>query len=138
MLQHVKSAIVLPPVEIDVDIIRRFDAHGPRYTSYPTADRFVSHSTPSVRVIASTPAMSAVSCDQLRTYVHLPFCSVLCFYCGCNKVATRDRTRGVTYLKYLAEEIALQASALNGETKVNVCIGAAARRISSRSMKSAN
>jgi len=118
MLQHVKSAIVLPPVEIDVDVIRRFDAHGPRYTSYPTADRFVESFD--AEAYESWLARRNVGgiVRPLELYVHLPFCSMLCFYCGCIKVATRDRTRGVTYLKYLAEEIALQASALNGETQV--------------------
>ena len=50
--------------------------------------------------------------------MHLPFCSTLCFYCGCNKIITRDRGKGAAYLKYLTEEIALQASALGGTARV--------------------
>ena len=46
------------------------------------------------------------------------FCSTLCFYCGCNKIVTRDRSKGETYLKYLDEEMALQASLLGGDNKV--------------------
>jgi oxygen-independent coproporphyrinogen-3 oxidase len=38
--QTTQSA-ALPALEIDLDLIRRFDGRGPRYTSYPTADRFV-------------------------------------------------------------------------------------------------
>ena len=106
---------VIPAVEIDLDLIRRFDQHGPRYTSYPTADRFVeSFDANAYESWLARRNVGGIA-RPLELYVHLPFCSTLCFYCGCNKIITRDRGKGTTYLKYLTEEIALQASAL-GET----------------------
>jgi len=119
MLDSVKSApAIIPAVEIDLDLIRRLDQHGPRYTSYPTADRFVEAFD--AAAYESWLARRNVGGIQrpLELYVHLPFCSTLCFYCGCNKVVTRDRSKGATYLKYLSQEIALQASALNGDTRI--------------------
>src|SRR5471032_2201515 len=119
MFDTVKSAApILPAVEIDLDLIRRFDQHGPRYTSYPTADRFVeSFDAAAYESWLARRNVGAIT-RPLELYLHLPFCSTLCFYCGCNKIITRDRSKGVTYLKYLNEEIALHASALGDDTKV--------------------
>ena len=119
MLQQTKSApAVIPAVEIDLDLIRRFDQHGPRYTSYPTADRFVeSFGADAYESWLARRNVGGIV-RPLALYVHLPFCSTLCFYCGCNKIITRDRSKGVTYLKYLTQEIALQASALGDRVEV--------------------
>ena len=108
----------LPALEIDLDLIRRFDSRGPRYTSYPTADRFVEAFD--AEAYQSWLARRNIGgiVRPLALYLHLPFCSTLCFYCGCNKIVTRDRSKGETYLKYLEEETALQASLLGGDTKV--------------------
>lgn len=112
------AAPVVPAVEIDLDLIRRFDQHGPRYTSYPTADRFVeSFDAAAYESWLARRNVGAIS-RQLELYIHMPFCSTLCFYCGCNKIITRDKAKGVEYLKYLNEEVALQASALGNDTNV--------------------
>jgi oxygen-independent coproporphyrinogen-3 oxidase len=108
----------MPAVEIDLDLIRRFDQHGPRYTSYPTADRFVeSFDAAAYESWLARRNVGAIT-RPLELYIHMPFCSTLCFYCGCNKIITRDRSKGETYLKYLYEEIALQANGLGDDTKV--------------------
>ncbi len=108
----------LPALDIDLDLIRRFDGRGPRYTSYPTADRFVEAFE--ANAYQSWLARRNVGgiVRPLALYLHLPFCSTLCFYCGCNKIVTRDRAKGDTYLNYLREEIALQTSLLGGDTRV--------------------
>jgi oxygen-independent coproporphyrinogen-3 oxidase len=119
MLHTVNSAVpIMPAVEIDLDLIRRFDQHGPRYTSYPTADRFVeSFDAAAYESWLARRNVGAVT-RPLELYIHMPFCSTLCFYCGCNKIITRDKSKGVEYLKYLNEEIALQANGLGDDTKV--------------------
>ncbi len=119
MLQTVKPLpALLPAVEIDLELIRRLDQSGPRYTSYPTADRFVEAFD--ANAYESWLARRNVGgiARPLALYVHLPFCSTLCFYCGCNKIVTRNRGKGATYLRYLTQEIALQASALNDDSRV--------------------
>ena len=104
------------PAMIDLDLVRRFDKLGPRYTSYPTADRMTEAFGPD----AFARAMAARAADQasqpLSLYVHLPFCNTICFYCGCNKVVTRDKSRAGRYLEYLEREIAMQA-AMAGEDR---------------------
>jgi oxygen-independent coproporphyrinogen-3 oxidase len=107
-----------PSVEIDLDLIRRFDRTGPRYTSYPTADRFVDAFGPDAyRAWAERRNIGGLQ-RGLSIYVHLPFCSTICFYCACNKVVTRDRGKGEKYLHYLARELAMQAPLFGPDSAV--------------------
>ena len=97
------------PFELDLDLIRRLDCNGPRYTSYPTADRFIEAFGPEAyRSWAGKRNIGGIH-RALSIYVHLPFCGTVCFYCACNKIVTRDQAKGVKYLEYLGREIALQA-----------------------------
>jgi oxygen-independent coproporphyrinogen-3 oxidase len=94
---------------IDPVLIRKYDLSGPRYTSYPTADRFVeAFGEPQLRQWLARRNIGGFS-QPLSLYVHLPFCSSLCYYCGCNKIVTRDRGRSAKYIKYLEKELALLA-----------------------------
>ena len=93
-----------PTIEFDADLIARMTQRGPRYTSYPTADRF----TPAFG--AREFAAAARPGKPLSLYVHIPFCESLCYYCACNKIITHDRAKAATYLGYLLREIDLQAS----------------------------
>ncbi len=91
----------------DPELLRRFDRPGPRYTSYPTADRFVeAFGTDQYRVALANRAVGGIS-RPLSLYVHLPFCNTICYYCGCNKIITKDHGRSAKYLKYLAKEMRL-------------------------------
>ncbi|WP_209021183.1 hypothetical protein [Allopusillimonas ginsengisoli] len=96
-----RNTISFPDIEISEDLVRRFDASGPRYTSYPTADCF--HSEFTERTYISHLARRAKNCANapLSVYVHLPFCESLCDFCACNKIITHDHSRSVKYLKYL-------------------------------------
>jgi oxygen-independent coproporphyrinogen-3 oxidase len=97
---------------IDTGLIRKYGGAGPRYTSYPTADRFVeSFDGEAHRHWLGHRNIGGIS-RPLGLYVHVPFCDTLCFYCACNKIATRDHERAVRYVNYLQKEIALVAGAL--------------------------
>ncbi|MDR1887818.1 MAG: oxygen-independent coproporphyrinogen III oxidase [Zoogloeaceae bacterium] len=99
----------------DPDIIRRFDVNGPRYTSYPTADRFVeAFNAEAARLWLDKRNIGGIS-RPLSLYFHIPFCSTICYYCACNKIITKDHGRSAKYLKYLAREVALQSGYLDGE-----------------------
>ena len=87
-------------------LLRRFDAPGPRYTSYPTADRFVD-AFPVDTVWRALQQRAAGA--PLSVYVHIPFCESVCYYCACNKVVTRHHERAAEYLDALETEIALVA-----------------------------
>ena len=107
-----------PTIEFDADLIRRFDQHGPRYTSYPTADRFVeAYGEDAYRVWAARRNIGGVQ-RPLALYVHLPFCRDICFYCGCNKIVTRDAGKAARYLDYLEKEIGLQAGLFRDDSRV--------------------
>jgi len=101
----------------DIELIRRYDKAGPRYTSYPTAVQFDSHFDESVyREYALNS--NAAPLKPLSLYVHIPFCDTVCFYCACNKVVTKNRSLAVPYLAHLHQEIAMQAALFNRERPV--------------------
>ena len=54
----------------------------------------------------------------LSIYCHLPFCESICYYCGCNKVVTRDKSRSAAYVHRLHQEIGLVASHLDRSAPV--------------------
>ena len=92
---------------VDPDLLRRFDAPGPRYTSYPTADRFVEAFGPEQYRRSLGNRQKGRSGRPLSLYVHLPFCDTICYYCACNKIITRDHGRSGKYLRYLKKELDL-------------------------------
>jgi oxygen-independent coproporphyrinogen-3 oxidase len=101
----------------DLDLISRYDKSGPRYTSYPTAVKFdESFGEDKYRACAQrTNLESRDSVKQgarpksLSLYFHIPFCDTVCFYCGCSKVATKDRTKAQPYLDRIYKELAMQS-----------------------------
>jgi oxygen-independent coproporphyrinogen III oxidase len=101
---------------VDRELCRRFDISGPRYTSYPTADRFQSH--PGHQILVDALQQRPVPDQPLSLYVHLPFCSTICYYCGCNKVITKDHDKSSRYLDYLEREVDLQLACLGGSRQV--------------------
>ncbi len=97
---------------VDASLLRKYGGAGPRYTSYPTADRFVeAFDGEAHRHWLGHRSVGGFT-RPLGLYVHVPFCDTLCFYCACNKIATRDHERAVRYVGYLEKEIALAAAAL--------------------------
>jgi oxygen-independent coproporphyrinogen-3 oxidase len=101
-----------PTARFDAALIRKYDAQGPRYTSYPTADRFHAGFTAADYVEALQARRERGSGDPLSIYCHLPFCDTICYYCGCNKVVTRDHGRSAAYVGYVGREIAQVAGIL--------------------------
>jgi oxygen-independent coproporphyrinogen III oxidase len=109
----------------DLDLIRRYDRSGPRYTSYPTAVKFdETFGEAAYRAMAETTnQQSRVALEQggqatpLSLYFHIPFCDTVCFYCGCNKIATKDRSKSQPYLDRVYKELAMQ-SALFDDNRV--------------------
>ncbi|MEY4258296.1 MAG: oxygen-independent coproporphyrinogen oxidase, partial [Pseudomonadota bacterium] len=90
------------------DLLQRYDVPGPRYTSYPTADRFVEAFGELDYIQALVRRRSAGSATPLSLYVHIPFCDSVCYYCACNKVITKHHERAAEYLRYVEREVALQ------------------------------
>ena len=110
-----------PPFIFDPEIIHRFDINGPRYTSYPTADRFADDFSPETCkhwLAHRSKSGPEGRRQQLSLYFHIPFCNTICYYCACNKIITKDHGRSARYLRYLAKELALQGSFLSDGDRV--------------------
>ena len=100
------------------DLLRRYDRPGPRYTSYPTAPQFhAGFGERELREVATASNGDPIP-RRLSLYVHVPFCESPCFYCGCNRIITRDKARGEAYLARLYREIALTAGLFDRDREV--------------------
>jgi oxygen-independent coproporphyrinogen III oxidase len=109
------------PAHFTPDLLARLDTNGPRYTSYPTADRFhpgfdADAYRQALERRATLARMNAA--PPLALYVHIPFCESVCYYCACNKIVTRHHDRAQPYLDTLEREITLHAQALGPRQRV--------------------
>ena len=101
-------------LNISPELLQKYDVPGPRYTSYPTADRFVEAFTEGDYIQALHARRDGIvgRAQVLSLYVHIPFCESLCYYCACNKIITKHKDRAQDYLRLLEREVELQASHL--------------------------
>lgn len=106
---------------ITPELLTRFDVPGPRYTSYPTADRFVEAFGEADYVQALAQRKSGLVGKQspLSLYIHIPFCESLCYYCACNKIITKHKERAADYLRYLSKEVELHTRHLGSGQSVS-------------------
>jgi len=102
----------------DAELLRRYDRPGPRYTSYPTAPQF--RTSFGAAQLRECLARSNTQPERrpLSLYLHIPFCLSPCFYCGCNRVITRDVARGARYTDRVLREIELLAPLLDRDREV--------------------
>ncbi|WP_237385795.1 oxygen-independent coproporphyrinogen III oxidase [Xenorhabdus sp. Sc-CR9] len=89
----------------DLPLIQKYNYSGPRYTSYPTALEF----NPQYDSVAFAQAAARYPDRPLSLYIHIPFCHKLCYFCGCNKLVTRQKHKADEYLNVLEQEIASRA-----------------------------
>ena len=111
-----ESAIQPAAPSFDADLIRRYGGRGPRYTSYPTALQF--HEDVQEAEYRENARASNATGAPLSVYVHIPFCHTLCYYCGCNKIVTRNEQRVARYLDNLEREIEMQAELFDADRQV--------------------
>ena len=94
----------------DKDLIRRYDTFGPRYTSYPTAVQFTTDFNLEDYLGGVKHSNEDPIPSPLSLYLHIPFCDTICYYCGCSKVITKDKSKAAPYIKLLKQEIELQGA----------------------------
>lgn len=109
---------MIPALAFDADLLRRYDRPGPRYTSYPTAPQFSADFGEDALRRAIQDSNGDPIPRRLSIYVHVPFCLSPCFYCGCNRVITRDKTRADAYLTHLCREIEMIAPLFDRDREV--------------------
>jgi oxygen-independent coproporphyrinogen-3 oxidase len=107
-----------PRLEVDLDLLKKYNRPGPRYTSYPTAPHFHEGFGPEEyrQEILSTNAGEPPR--DLSLYFHFPFCKSLCYFCACNVVITKDASRVGHYLGVLKKEIDLVANLVDSRRQV--------------------
>jgi oxygen-independent coproporphyrinogen-3 oxidase len=103
----------LEHLAFDAHLLQQMDRSGPRYTSYPSADRFAANFGETEYRAALQTRREFGARRPLSLYLHLPFCNNVCYYCGCNKIVTRDRRKAADYLTALLHEIRLQSELLS-------------------------
>jgi oxygen-independent coproporphyrinogen-3 oxidase len=104
-------------IEFDESLIRRYDKAGPRYTSYPTAVQFEeTFNADTYREIALQTNQQG---GPLSLYFHLPFCDTVCYYCACNKIVTKDRSKAKPYLEHLYAEMRMQSALFDSDRVVD-------------------
>ena len=109
-----------PPqaVVFDAELIKRLGKSGPRYTSYPTADRFTESFGYRDYLHAVAGLRTRGGAKPLSLYLHIPFCDTVCYYCACNKIVTRNREKAAVYLGYLKREVEMQGRLFAGMNEV--------------------
>jgi len=106
-------------VEFNLDLIKRYDKAGPRYTSYPTAVQFHTGFAEQEYKQCVTLSNQENPTGPLSLYFHIPFCDTVCFYCGCNKVVTKDRSKADTYLQHVYREMEMQSVLFSSDRVVD-------------------
>jgi oxygen-independent coproporphyrinogen-3 oxidase len=109
-------------VRLTDEQLARLDVPGPRYTSYPTADRFVEafgsdQYRQALRQRATGARVGGV--PPLSLYVHIPFCESVCYYCACNKIITKHKSRGAEYLYWIEREVEMHVAELGSSQPVS-------------------
>ncbi len=105
-------------IQFNLEKINRYDKAGPRYTSYPTAVSFTPEFTNTNYFWHAQQSNYNNTLKPLSLYFHIPFCDTICFYCACNKIATKDYSKADTYLRYLYREIDMQKVLFSSERTV--------------------
>jgi len=100
----------------DKNLINRYDLAGPRYTSYPTVPQFQESFTETTLINAITRSNQAQ--HPLSLYFHIPFCDSLCYYCGCNKIVTNNKSRSLPYIHRMIQELSLYADLFDNRREV--------------------
>jgi len=108
-----------PPAaaEFDLELVRKYNVPGPRYTSYPTAPQF-TETTPTGALVEAIGRDNQDAGRPLSLYFHLPFCETLCWFCGCTTVITLKRDAAADYVDYLGRELTLMQRLLNADRRV--------------------
>lgn len=103
-------------MQLDLDLVRKYNVAGPRYTSYPPATRFSEKIT--WEILADEILANNRTERDLSLYFHIPFCQSLCWYCGCTTVITKQQGKSAVYIDYLRKELRQMAAVMNPRRQV--------------------
>lgn len=104
--------------KLNIDLIKKYNVQGPRYTSYPTAVQFSEAEEGDLKLLYEYLSDRNREPRPVSLYFHIPFCFSLCWYCGCTKIITKDQDRGDVYLNYLEKEMDQVSNMLHPDSKI--------------------
>ena len=104
-------------LEVNLDLVRKYNQPGPRYTSYPPATRFASPFSTD-ELMHRIEQNNRSTGRDLSLYFHLPFCKSLCWYCGCTTIITTQQGQSAAYLDLLAQELDIVRARIHPERPV--------------------
>src|SRR5258706_1437714 len=102
-------------LNVNLDLVKKYNVAGPRYTSYPPATKFTDAVT--WEQLSAKIEDNNRNPRDLSVYFHIPFCETLCWFCGCTTVITLNHSQGMAYINYLEKEIAQMATLINPRRK---------------------
>ncbi len=105
-------------IDINLDLVKKYDRPGPRYTSYPTAPQFHENFTHKEYLNELIRTNNTEDPNDISLYFHIPYCDTLCYFCGCNMIISRNRERINKYISYLKNEIDLLRTYIKPGRKV--------------------
>lgn len=103
-------------LNVNFDLVRKYNVPGPRYTSYPPATKFTE--AVGSEAVRDSIRRNNTARRDLSLYFHLPFCETLCWFCGCTTVITADYSKSATYVEYLGREMAALRPLLHPDRRV--------------------
>jgi len=103
-------------LQVDLELVNKYNVAGPRYTSYPPATKFTD--SISWEQLSAKIEENNRTARDLSLYFHIPFCETLCWFCGCTTVITLNHDKGLVYVDYLGKEVAKMATLLNPQRQV--------------------
>lgn len=102
-------------LNVNLDLVKKYNVAGPRYTSYPPATKFTDQVT--VDQVRENIRRNNATARDVSLYFHLPFCETLCWFCGCTTVITADYSKSATYVEYLGREMAAMQPLLHPDRR---------------------
>jgi oxygen-independent coproporphyrinogen-3 oxidase len=105
-------------MKIPASLIEKYNVPVPRYTSYPPAN-FFSSDFGTADYLKAVELSNQEKPENISIYIHIPFCTQLCLYCGCNMHITKDRNLMLNYMHALKKEISMIRPLLDHNRRVS-------------------
>ena len=105
-------------MKIPDTLIKKYNVPVPRYTSYPPANFFheeFKENDYNKAIINSNSELP----ENISIYIHIPFCSKMCHFCGCNTQFTKDKNKMQLYVEAVKKEILMVKRLLHPSRKVS-------------------